>query len=70
MRIREIAQSRVRFGYRKIRARLHREGQYVGKYLGYRLCKEEGLTLKKMWPQRKAVKHLEERFPANSANQA
>jgi HTH-like domain len=45
MRIREIAQSRVRYGYRKIRALLNREGWNVGKYLVCRLYKEEGLTL-------------------------
>jgi putative transposase len=72
MRIREIAQSRVRYGYRKIRALLHREGWDVGKYLVYRLYKEEGLTLKKMRPQRKrkAVKHREERFLAKGPNEA
>jgi putative transposase len=32
-RIREIAQSRVRYGYRKIRVLLNREGWNVGKYL-------------------------------------
>ena len=42
MRIREIAQARVRYGYRKIRVLLNREGWDVGKYLVYRLCKEEG----------------------------
>ncbi len=33
MRIREIAQTRVRYGYRKIRVLLNREGWKVGKYL-------------------------------------
>ena len=72
MCIREIAQARVRYGYRKIRALLNREGWHVGKYLVYRLYKEEGLTLKKMRPQRKrkAVKHREERFLANRPDQA
>ena len=32
MRIREIAQARVRYGYRKIRVLLNREGWDVGKY--------------------------------------
>lgn len=41
MRIREIAQSRVRYGYRKIRALLNREGWNVGKYLVCLLYKEE-----------------------------
>ena len=59
MRIREIAQARVRYGYRKIRGLLNREGWNVGKYLVCRLYKEEGMTLKKMRPQRKrkAIKH-------------
>ena len=47
MRIREIAQTRVRYGYRKIRVLLNREGWEVGKYLVYRLYKEEGLGLRK-----------------------
>ena len=50
MRIREIAQARVRYGYRKIRVLLNREGWEVGKYLAYRLYTEEGLTLKRMKP--------------------
>ena len=72
MRIREIAQARVRCGYRKIRVLLNREGWNVVKYLVYRLYKEEGLTLKKMRPQRKrkAVRHREERFVATGPDQA
>ncbi len=46
MRIREIAQARVRYGYRKIRVLLNREGWEVGKHLVYRLYKEEGLALR------------------------
>lgn len=45
-RIREIAQVRVRCGYRKIRVLLQREGSNVGKKLAYRLYREEGLTLR------------------------
>ena len=37
MRIREIAQTRVRYGYRMIRVLLNREGWKVGKDLVYRL---------------------------------
>ena len=71
LRIREIAQSRVRYGYRKIRVLLNREGWQVGKHLVYRLYREEGLALKKR-PQRKrkAVKQREERFVATAPNQA
>jgi hypothetical protein len=71
MRIREIAQSRVRYGYRKIRVLLNREGWNVGKCLVYRLYKEEGLALKKRPKRkRKAVRHREERFIATAPNQA
>ncbi len=71
MRIREIAQSRVRYGYRKIRVLLNREGWNLGKYLVYRLYKEEGLALKKRPKhERKAVRHREERFIATAPNQA
>ena len=69
-RIREIAQSRVRYGYRKILVLLRREGWQVRKHLVYRLYKDEGLALKKR-PQkrRKAVKHREERFLAKEPNE-
>ena len=71
MRIREIGQSRVRYGYRKIRVLLNREGWKVGKYLVYRLYKEEGLALKKRPKRkRKAVQHREERFIATAPDQA
>jgi hypothetical protein len=46
LRIREIAQVRVRYGYRKIRVLLNREGWQVGKKRVYRLYREEGLTLR------------------------
>ena len=46
MRIREIAQARVRYGYRKILVLLTREGWEVGKTLVQRLYHEEGLVLK------------------------
>ena len=71
MRIREIAQTRVRYGYRKIRVLLNREGWNVGRDLVYRLYQEEGLTLKKRLPgRRKAVRTREERFVAKAPNQA
>lgn len=42
LRIREIAAARVRYGYRKIRVLLKREGWKVGKKLVYWLYREEG----------------------------
>lgn len=55
MRIRELARARVRYGYRRIRVLLNREGWNVGRYLVYRLYSEEGLTLKKRPARRKRV---------------
>ena len=55
MRIREIAQVRVRYGYRKIRVLLNREGWKVGKYLVERIYREEGLTLQQRRKRRRRV---------------
>jgi len=72
MRIREIAQSRVRYGYRKIRVLLNREGWNVGKYLVYRLYCEEGLCLQRMRPagKRKASRPRAEKFKATAPDEA
>jgi helix-turn-helix protein/chromate transporter len=43
LRMRELAQTRIRYGYRKIWVLLIREGWQVGKKLVYRLYREEGL---------------------------
>src|SRR5437773_10364446 len=62
LRIREIAQVRVRYGYRKIRVLLNREGWKVGKKRVYRLYREEGLTLRhKPRRKRRASLHRHER---------
>ena len=60
MRIREIAQARVRYGYRKIRVLLNREGWNVGKYLVERIYREEGLTLRQ---RRKRHRRVAEHRP-------
>ena len=72
MRIREIAQARVRYGYRKIRVLLNREGWKVGKKLVYRLYREEGLTLrhKPRSEARRAAMHRRERFRPTAPNEA
>ena len=67
MRMREIAQARVRYGYRKIRVLLNREGWKVGKKLVYRLYGEEGLTLRSKPRRRRAVAaNRRERFKPNA----
>ena len=71
MRIREIAQTRVRYGYRKIRVLLNREGWGVGKTLMQRLYQEEGLVLQQgPKRRRRAAEHPRERVRATEANQA
>ena len=45
-RMREIAAARVRYGYRKIRVLLQREGFELSKKVVYRLYREEGLSLR------------------------
>jgi putative transposase len=69
-RIREIAQIRVRYGYRKIRVLLNREGWKVGKKLVYRLYREEGLTLRSKPKRRRcAARNPRERAKAAAPNQ-
>jgi hypothetical protein len=42
LRMRQLAQTRIRYGYRKIRVLLIREGWQVGKKLAYRrICKTD-----------------------------
>jgi putative transposase len=68
-RIREMAQARVRYGYRKIRVLLNREGWAVGKHLVYRLYREEDLTLRYRPPRRrKAVVVRAHRPPVTRPN--
>ena len=47
MRIREIAETRIRFGYRRIHILLQREGWKINHKRVYRLYCEEGLHLNK-----------------------
>jgi putative transposase len=45
-RMRELAATRVRYGYRKIGVLLQREGFVEGKHVLYRVYREEGLSLR------------------------
>jgi len=68
-RLRELAQSRVRFGYRRLLVLLRREGWELGKKRCYRLYTEEGLTLRRKRPWRHATAvHREQRRPATARN--
>lgn len=46
MRLRELAASRVRFGYRRLTVLLRREGWQVNAKRIYRLYTDEGLTVR------------------------
>jgi hypothetical protein len=80
MRIGEIAQARVRCGYQKDPGATAGEGWKVGKYLVYRLYREEGLTVNEakemieLWRREYNQSHphraLGERTPNEFASQA
>src|SRR5687768_15168198 len=68
-RMRELAQTRVRFGYRRLRVLLLREGWVVGKERFYRVYTEEGLALRRKLPWRHATAvHREQRRAATARN--
>ena len=53
MRLRDLAASRVRYGYRRLHILLRREGWPVNAKRVYRLYVEEGLTIRSKVPRRK-----------------
>jgi putative transposase len=68
--MREIAKVRIRYGYRKIRVLLNREGWNVSRYLAYRLYEEEGLALRpRRRHRRRAAAPRRERFRSTAPNQ-
>jgi len=68
-RMRELAQTRVRFGYRRLLVVMQREGWDVGKKRFYRLYSEEGLSQRRKRPWRHATAaHREQRRPAMARN--
>ena len=52
MRIRDLAQARVSYGYRRLHVLLQREGWPVNHKRVYRLYSQEGLMLRKKKPKR------------------
>ena len=69
-RIREIAESRVRYGYLRIHTLLRREGWHVNHKRVYRIYGEEGLHLRRRRPRRhvSAARRVE-RPAASSTNE-
>jgi putative transposase len=59
-RIKEIAETRVRYGYRRIHVLLQREGWAINGKRVYRLYREMGLQLRKKSPKRRVKAKLRE----------
>lgn len=69
-RMREIAQVRVRYGYRRIHVMLRREGWKGGKNTTYRIYCEEKLQLRSKLPKRrKMIVQRRARFTPQRANE-
>jgi putative transposase len=69
-RIKEIAATRVRYGYRRIHVLLRREGWQVNPKRVYRLYRELGLQLRHKTPRRRVKAKLREgRLSATRANE-
>lgn len=70
MRIREIAETRLRYGFWRIYALLKREGFMDNHKRVYRIYKEEGLNLRSKRPRRnKAASHRMERPNTRTINE-
>ncbi|MDA0652717.1 MAG: IS3 family transposase, partial [Proteobacteria bacterium] len=68
-RIREICQTRVRFGYRRVHVLLRREGWMINQKKTYRIYKELGMQLRNKTPKRRVKAKLrEDRAEAVSPN--
>jgi len=59
-RIREICQTRVRFGYRRVHVLLRREGWEINAKKTYRIYKELGMQLRNKTPKRRVKAKLRE----------
>jgi putative transposase len=69
-RIKEIAATRVRYGYRRIHVLLRREGWQVNAKRVYRLYREMGLQLRNKTPKRRVKAKLrDDRRPATRSNE-
>lgn len=70
-RMRELAQIRIRYGYRRLQVLLRREGWRIGKNLVYRLYTEEQLQLRSKRPRRRKMSVARRaRYVPKRANQA
>ncbi len=63
VRLRDLATSRVHYGYRRLWVLLRREGWLVNKKLVYRLYCEEGLGIRRRKPRRRKAAQVREVRP-------
>ena len=69
-RIKEIAETRVRYGYRRVHVLLRRKGWAVNAKRIYRLYRSLGLQLRSKTPKRRVKAKLrDDRHPAVQANE-
>ena len=69
-RIKDICETRVRYGYRRVQVLLRREGIVVNHKRTYRVYRELGLQLRAKTPKRRVrAKLREDRCPASRPNQ-
>ena len=69
-RIKEIAETRMRYGYRRVHVVLQREGWIINIKRTYRLYSGLGLQLRNKTPKRRVKAKLwEDRCPASMPNQ-
>ena len=70
IRLRDLAASRVRYGYRRLHVLLKREGWQVNHKRVYRIYSEEGLTMRRKRPKRhRSGKVRVDRRKATAANE-
>jgi putative transposase len=70
-RMRELAQVRMRYGYRRLHVLLRREGWRIGRELTYRIYTQEGLQLRSKRPRRRKMAIARrERYVPKRPNQA
>jgi putative transposase len=69
-RIREICQTRVRYGYRRVHVLLRREGRPINQKRTRRIYRELGLQLRNKTPKRRVKAKLrDDRRPATRSNE-
>lgn len=69
MRIKELAEGRVRYGYRRLHVLLQREGWHVNHKRTYRLYSEAGLSIRTRSPRRRrACRYRSGRADATGMN--